>query len=203
MTRSAAPFARNGWPGGTIARNFVVRFAAIAFAALGWGVPSHAQVSGPSAFSETYNNWTVRCAVEEREGESVRQCVMEQRFIWQDPQSGQRQPLLTVTLVPLASPGKGFEAVVVTPFGLKLKSGLRLRADEAPSTLLAFDSCFPNGCVARGALSQIMIESFRAGVVLHVEAEPAAGGGEPFRLEGSLKGFTNAIDRLLGEIGNR
>lgn len=202
MARSAAPFTRNGRLGGTIglARNFVVGFAGVAFAALGWG--AHAQVSGPSAFSETYNNWTVRCAVEEQEGKSVRQCVMEQRFIWQDPQSGQRQPLLTVTLVPLVSPAKGFEAVVVTPFGLKLKSGLRLRADEAPSTLLAFDSCFPNGCVARGALSQIMIESFRAGVVLHVEAEPAAGG-DPFRLEGSLKGFTNAIDRLLGEVGNR
>ena len=202
MTRSVAPFTRNGRrPGGTIgfARNF---FAGVAFAALGWGVPSHAQVSGPSAFSETYGNWTVRCAVEEKEGESKRQCVMEQRFFWQDPQSGQRQPLLTVSLVPLAPPGKGFEAVVVTPFGLEFKSGLRLRADEAPSTVLAFHSCFPNGCIARGPLSPIMIESFRAGVVLHVNAEPAAGG-EPFRLEGSLKGFTDAIGRLLGETGSR
>ena len=201
MTRAVVPSGRHGRPGVEFARNFAVGLAC-AFAALGWGVPSSAQVSGPSSFSETYSNWTVRCAVEEKEGKSARQCVMEQRFIWQDPQSGQRQPLLTVTLVPLASSGKGFEAVVVTPFGLKLKSGLRLRADEAPSTLLAFDACFPNGCVARGPLSQIMIESFRAGVVLHVDAEPAAGG-EPFRLEGSLKGFTGAIDRLLGEVGNR
>ena len=201
MTHSVAPSRRSGRLGVGFARNFAVGLAC-AFSALGWGVPAQAQVSGPSAFSETYGNWTVRCAIEEKEGESKRQCVMEQRFIWQDSKSGQRQPLLTVTLVPLDSPNKGFEAVVVTPFGLQFKSGLRLRADEAPSTLLAFETCFPNGCVARGPLSPIMVESFRAGVVLHVDAEPAAGG-EPFRLEGSLKGFTDAIGRLLGEVGSR
>lgn len=201
MTRAPG----SGRLGGTVAfaRNFAVGMAGAAFAVLGWGGNTHAQSSGPSSFSETYGNWTVRCAVEEKqEDESRRQCAMEQRFIWQDPKSGQRQPLLTVTLVPSPSPGKGLEAVVVTPFGLQFKSGLRLRADEAPSTVLAFDTCFPSGCVARAPLSQIMIESFRAGVVLHVEAEPVAGG-EPFRLEGSLQGFTGAIERLLGEAGSR
>ena len=177
-------------------RRFVAGVAALAM--LGWGGPLQAQVSGPSAFSETYNNWTVRCAVEQtQEGESVRQCAMEQRFIWQDGDSGERRPLLTVVLTPSPADG-GMDAVVVAPFGLLFEPGLRLRADEHEGTTLAFSSCFPDGCIARGLLSPETIWSFRAGTVLHVEAEPAAGG-DPFRLEGSLDGFTNASKRLLEE----
>ena len=179
-------------------RRFVAGMAGAALAMLGWGGPLQAQVSGPSAFSETYNNWTVRCAVEQtQEGESVRQCAMEQRFIWQDGDSGERRPLLTVVLTPSPADG-GMDAVVVAPFGLLFEPGLRLRADEHEGTTLAFSSCFPDGCIARGPLSPETIWSFRAGTVLHVEAEPAAGG-DPFRLEGSLDGFTNASKRLLEE----
>ena len=191
-------------------RCFVAGLAGAALAMLEWGGPLQAQVPGPSAFSETYGNWTVRCAVGqaqegepgEGEGEGIRQCAMEQRFIWQDGDSGQRRPLLTVVLTP-ASAGGGMDAVVVAPFGLLFEPGLRLRVDENPDgTRLEFHTCLPDGCVARGSLDRDMIDSFRAGKVLHVEAEPAAGG-DPFRLEGSLDGFTNANKRLLLEFEGR
>ena len=182
-------------------RRFVAGVAALAM--LGWGGPLQAQVSGPSAFSETYNNWTVRCAVEQtQEGESVRQCAMEQRFIWQDGDSGETRPLLTVVLTPSPDDG-GMDAVVLAPFGLLFEPGLRLRADDAPDAArLEFHTCFPDGCVARGSLDPDMIDGFRRGGVLHVEAEPAAGG-DSFRLEGSLDGFTNANKRLLQEVESR
>ena len=174
-----------------------------ALTVLPWGGPPSAQVSEPSAFSETYGKWTVRCAVGGTQdgGEGVRQCVMEQRFIWQDKEAGQSRPLLTVTLAP-AGADAGMEAVVIAPFGLLFEPGLRLRADQLQGTRLAFQTCLPEGCIARGALDDVMMESFRAGVVLHVEAEPAAGG-DAFRLEGSLSGFSDAHRRLLQEVEGR
>ena len=184
-------------------RRFVASVAGAALATLGWGSPLHAQVSGPSAFSETYGNWTVRCAVEQtQEGESVRQCAMEQRFVWQDDDSGQRRPLLTVVLTPSPADG-GMDAVVLAPFGLLFEPGLRLRADDDPDAArLEFHTCFPDGCVARGSLDRDVIDGFWTGEVLHVEAEPA-GGGDSFHLEGSLAGFADASKRLLQETENR
>ena len=91
---------------------------------------------------------------------------------------------------------------MVAPFGLLFGHGLRLRADESRSVVLRFHTCFPEGCIARGSLGQEMIDGFRAGVVLHVEAETAAGG-ESFRLQGSLAGFTSAHKRLLQEVESR
>ena len=185
----------------TFGRRFA---AALAGAALVWSGALYAQVPKPSSFSETYGDWTVRCAVgEAQEGgegaEGRRQCVMEQRFFWRDPESGQTHPLLTVTLVPSIADG-GMGAVVIAPFGLRFDSGLRLRADDAGAVVLSFETCFSDGCIVRGPLDRLAVESFRSGVVLHVEAEPA-GGGDPFRLEGSLNGFTDANERLLEEAG--
>ena len=181
---------------------FVMGLTGISLVMAGWSGPLRAQSSGPSAFSETYGNWTVRCAGEPAQGdESGQRCAMEQRFIWQDPESGRRRPLLTVTLTPLPADG-GMEAVVLTPFGLLFADGLRLRADERRSAVLPFHTCFPEGCIARGPLDRETIAGFRAGAVLHVEAKPAAGG-DSFRLEGSLTGFTSAYGRLLREIESR
>ena len=183
-----------------IGRRFTAGLAGAALAMLAWGGLLQAQESEPSAFSETYGNWTVRCAIEQvQEGESVRQCVMEQRFIWRDDESGQSRPLLTITLAPLDT---GMEAVVMAPFGLLFDSGLRLRVDSLEGTTLAFHTCLPDGCIARGTLPPDVVRSLWAGVVLHVEAEPAAGG-DTFRLEGSLIGFSAAGKRLLEEIGDR
>ena len=181
---------------------FVMGLTGVALVMVDWSGSPRAQVSEPSAFSETYGNWMVRCAVEPtQEEESGQQCAMEQRFIWRDEGSGQQRPLLTVTLTPVPA-GEGMEAVVLAPFGLLFGHGLRLRADERRSVVLRFHTCFPEGCIARGSLGQEMIDGFRAGVVLHVEAEPAAGG-ESFRLEGSLDGFTSAHKRLLQEVESR
>ena len=178
----------------------IAGLAGAALAMLEWSGPLHAQVSGPSAFSETYGNWTVRCAIEPvQEGEGVRRCVMEQRFIWRDDESGQSRPLLTITLAPSDT---GMEAVVMTPFGLRFDSGLRLNVDDHEGTTLTFHTCLSDGCIARGALPKDLIRSLWSGAVLRVEAEPATGG-EAFRLEGPLSGFNAAGKRLLGELGDR
>ena len=168
-----------------------IRAVALAAALLAGG-PLAAQE--PSAFTATYGDWTVRCAVA---SDDRRFCAMEQRFLWRDADSGQDMPLMTVTLAPA---GDTLEATAVTPFGLLLEAGLTLRTDERQPVLLAFRTCLPEGCVAIGTLASETVAGLRAGRVLHVEAEPAAGG-EPFRIEGSLLGFTAAHDRLLQEAG--
>ena len=174
-----------------------IRTAAAAWlAALLWSGPLQAQISAPSSFSETYGSWTVACSTgQTAEGENVRQCAMEQRFIWQDEQGGQSRPLLTVTLLP-SGEGDDLLAVVLAPFGLLLQDGLRLRADDLDGIVLPFQTCLPEGCIAEGDLDPTIVASFQAGAVLHIEAEPA-GGGDPFLLEGSLQGFSDARRRLL------
>ena len=175
---------------------FVMGLTGVALVMVDWSGPPRAQISEPSAFSETYGNWTVRCTVEPaQEDGSGQRCAMEQRFVWQDRETGHKRPLLTVTLTPLPA-DEGMEAVVLTPFGLLFAHGLRLRADERRSAALPFHTCLPEGCIARGSLGRELIDGFRAGVVLHVEAEPAAGG-DLFHLEASLAGFTSAFRRLL------
>lgn len=161
-----------------------------------WAGPGWSQSSPPRAFSETYGDWVVRCSSDGEE----RRCAMEQRFFWRDEESGQNRPLLTVTLTPTAR--GGMEVTVLAPFGLLFEHGLRLSADQHEGTVLSFHTCFPDGCVARGVLDPDVVWSFRAGAVLHLEADPAAGG-DPFHLKGSLGGFGDARERLLGETGVR
>ena len=181
----------------------VMGLTGVSLVMVGWSGSPRAQVSEPSAFSETYGNWTVRCTGEQsvKEDGSGQRCAMEQRFVWLDRESGQQRALLTVTLTPLPA-GEGMEAVVLAPFGLLFANGLRLRADEQRRVVFPFHTCLPEGCIARGPLDREMIDGFRAGAVLHVEAEPAAGG-DSFRLEGSLTGFTSAYGRLLREVEGR
>lgn len=180
---------------------FARRAAPLAFAALA-GAAAAQDTTAPNAFSETHGAWTVRCAEDAaaEAGDGARRCAMEQRFVWRDPDTGQDSPLLTVTLIPVA--GEDETVVIVataaTPFGLRVAPGLRLSADAAEGTILAFLFCLPDGCIAQAQLTPETLWSFRAGVVLNIEAEPAAGG-DPFRVEGSLNGFSAAYARLVAE----
>lgn len=182
-----------------------LRTAAPALAALALAGAAAAQdETAPSAFSETHGAWIVRCAdaaaAEDEASGGERRCAMEQRFVWRDPETGQDSPLLTVTLTPV--PGEGETAAILAtaaaPFGLRIAPGIRLSADEAEGTVLAFLFCMPDGCVAQAQLTPETLWSFRAGVVLNIEAQPAEGG-EPFRVEGSLNGFSAAYARLVAE----
>ena len=181
----------------------VMGLTGISLVTAGWIGSPRAQVSVPSAFSETYGNWTVHCAGEPtQEDGSARRCAMEQRFVWRDSESGQQRPLLTVSLTPLPADG-GMEAIVLTPFGLLFENGLHLRADRQRTMVFPFHTCYSHGCIVRGSLDRETIDGLRAGAVLNIEAKPADGGGDPFRLEGSLTGFTDAHKRLLREIESR
>ena len=174
--------------------------ASAAFAALLWSAPlaTQAPEPAPSAFTETYGTWTVICGLEDAgDGARERRCAMEQRFVWRDEDTGQTRQLLTVTLTPTGD--SGAEAAALAPFGLLLTNGLRLRADDSEAAVLGFETCFPEGCLARGTLNAAALEAFRAGLVLHVEADPSAGG-DPFRLEGSLDGFSAASARIEREM---
>ena len=180
----------------------VMGLTGISLVTAGWIGSPRAQVSVPSAFSETYGNWTVRCTGEPTEEDgSARRCAMELRFVWRDTESGRHGPLLTVTLTPLPADG-GMEAVVLTPFGLLFENGLHLRADRQRTMVFPFHTCYSDGCIVRGSLDREMIDGLRAGVVLRIEAKSAEDGNQ-FRLESPLTGFTGAHKRLLREIESR
>lgn len=176
-------------------RRVARRSAAVLAAALFVAGPLAAQA--PSAFTETYGDWVVSCAIEETgDGGSLRRCSMEQRFIVRDEAAGGQRLLLSVVLV--ATEDGGVEATALAPFGLLLQPGLRLIADDGPATTLGFETCYIDGCIARGVLDDTMLAAFRAGETLRIEAD-TQGSEEPFRLEGSLRGFSAASDRLRGE----
>ena len=185
---------RESWP--TFGLTFVLVATVLATTTPGFVV---AQTAEPSAFTATYGDWTVRCAEEQSaDGVAVRHCAMEQHFVWREGETGPSHDLLTVTLTASESTDGVMEATVLAPFGLLFERGLRLRPDNGRETALPFRTCLPAGCIAYGTLDRETVRALRAGAVLHVQADPAAGG-DPFLIQGSLIGFDAARARLLDE----
>ncbi len=148
----------------------------------------------PSRFFETYGDWMARCALHETEdGQQVRRCSMEQRLSWHDEKSGKTQQLLTVTLAPHQA--SGAEITILTPFGLLLDRGIVLQIDEGKSYSLPFQTCLPEGCLARGLLDEAILGQLRAGRILATKMVESTGA-QVVRVEVSLKGFTASYARL-------
>ena len=167
-------------------------------ALLCWAVPSAAQ--GPSAFSETYGDWRVACAVDPGEEGAAREtppaprCVLEQHIDWRESESGQARRLAVATLSAPASDGQ-VDAVFSVPFGLLLSGGLRLSVDKGEAFAhLPFYICLSGGCVVQGRLDGEAVRLLEHGRILVLEM--VSTGGQPFRVEMSLSGFTAAFARL-------
>ena len=73
-----------------LGKRLATGLARVSLVMVGWDRVPRAQVADPSVFSETCGSWTGRPA---QEGGSARQCAMEQRSVWRDPDSGRRRPL--------------------------------------------------------------------------------------------------------------
>lgn len=151
-----------------------------------------AQTRKPNAFSETYGDWRVNCGgVPEK---NPLQCAMEQQLHVRDDKTGRSHRLMIVTLAPPKKDGAA-EISALTPFGLLLASGAKLRIDEGePFGPLPFWTCLRRGCVIRGPLDAAKMALLRKGKKLRLEMITTTQ--KPFGVDISLKGFTDAFTRL-------
>ncbi|MCC5975977.1 MAG: invasion associated locus B family protein [Rubellimicrobium sp.] len=159
--------------------------------ALGLSHQAAAQSAGPDALSETYGDWTVRCAPDPGQPDAALSCEAIQELF--QAESGQR--LVAVTLRRDGVDGGG-TITILAPFGLLLSDGLRL-SDEGGGDLLVlgFRTCLPAGCFALAELDPATAGALgrAAGITLTMTA---AGTGEPVIIPLLMNGLTDAWARL-------
>jgi len=157
--------------------------------------PSSAEDAGPSALSETYGDWVVKCATVQPEGKPDSKpksiCRMSQELT--QGQSGKRALLIVFGFD--ATDNGILSGTIVAPFGLDLKSGLSLKIADAVFLEAPFKTCLPQGCVAPAAVNSKLQTAMRGGEKLTVSMT-AADSGQPINMDVSLKGFGQAYDRL-------
>lgn len=162
------------------------------FCVLVFAANVHAQEApvrqGPTTLSETYDSWTIQCANQAQGDQSVRDCRMSQELLQQE--SRQR-----VLLFAVSADGEAAKATLILPFGLLLSEGISIEVEEAEIARLAFRTCLPAGCIVELDITDDILGQFEsaesAGVLM------TANGGQPFRTDVSLKGFSAAYRRLL------
>lgn len=182
--------------------------AALACAAV-TGVSAQAQAqtqtpapAQPSALTESYDDWTVRCATQgaaaDKAGEAAkgkpgagaRECSLSQTQA-----NGNGQRVLLMELRP-AEDGR-LRGNLILPFGLALQKGATFAVDDLPPGKPApFRTCLPVGCVVSLLFTDTITQSLRSGTKLIVKAQASDPEAEvPFSI--SLKGFDAALQRTI------
>ena len=85
-------------------------------------------------------------------------------------------------------------ADIITPLGVLLEFGLRLKIDDGEERGAPFRICQQHGCLVREPLSTDVIASLKRGNNALVTV--AAEGAGPIDINISLSGFTKAFDSL-------
>lgn len=141
---------------------------------------------GASSLVETYDDWGVACQMQEK----VPACVARQ--VQTNKQTN--QTVLTIE-IGKAQDGK-HGGVLLLPLGLSLAQGAQLRIDEGtPGAAIAFTTCLPQGCLVPLDFSADMIAKLRVGKMLNINIT-AVNSNQPMTLAVSLKGLSNALNRI-------
>ena len=85
-------------------------------------------------------------------------------------------------------------ADIITPLGVLLEFGLRLKIDGGEERGAPYRICQQHGCLVREPLSEAVITSLKRGANATVTV--AAEGAGPVQINISLRGFTKAFDSL-------
>lgn len=143
--------------------------------------------NGATSVTETYNDWTVSCAMEG----SRKTCTLSQ--MQGDKETGQR-----VFSIELNAPqGARFDGALIMPFGLKLDDGVKLKIDDQGEEVsLRYSTCYPQGCIAPASFSEEFVRALRKGAALKMAATHLTTG-QPVKLSASLTGFSSALDRAI------
>lgn len=149
--------------------------------------------NGPTAMTETYKSWTVRCATPtaiKGQAAPARICEMAQEL--RQKKSGKR--LLVMALQP--TKGDGASLTFIAPFGLLLSAGIQVAVDGTALTQGGFRTCLPRGCVSVIDLAQGALGKLTTGKTATITMQNT--GGQEISLAVSLAGFTAAWNRLKG-----
>lgn len=142
--------------------------------------------NGMSSLSETYGDWIVACQMQK----DTPRCQMTQTQT--EPKSKQ----LFMAMEVRRSGDGSMDATLLMPFGLALKNGVTLQADQAKQMLKAeFSTCLPNGCLAPLGINQATAQTILSAKSLNIGAV-AADDGKAFAATVSLNGFATAWNRL-------
>ncbi|MGE0630367.1 MAG: invasion associated locus B family protein [Hyphomicrobiaceae bacterium] len=141
---------------------------------------------GSSSLQETFEDWTVRCAVQN----NTRICKLQQ-------QQRHRETNQLALAIDLEAGAKNTATgTIVMPFGLRLAAGITLQLDDEPASKpLSFSTCLPVGCLVPLALDAPTVTALRTSKVLKLAAV-ANDSGQAVALTISLKGFPSAHDRV-------
>lgn len=145
--------------------------------------------TAPSALSETYQNWAVRCATTNIANKPARICEMNQIL-------RQRDTGKTLLTISLRTESTGAALTMIAPFGLKLSEGLRLEITDKPVLKMAFRTCLPAGCVAVNEIPIELINKMAAAADATIVMVGSANNQE-IKVTVSLAGFTAAWNRLV------
>lgn len=85
-------------------------------------------------------------------------------------------------------------ADIITPLGVLLEFGLRLKIDSGEERGAPFRICQKHGCLVREPLSTDVVAALKGGNIATVIV--AAEGAGPIEIEISLRGFTKAYQSL-------
>lgn len=85
-------------------------------------------------------------------------------------------------------------ADIITPLGVLLEYGLRLKIDGGEERAAPFRICQKHGCLVREPLSAEVIATLKGGNKASITV--AAEGAGPINIEISLRGFTKAYGSL-------
>lgn len=140
---------------------------------------------GATSLVETFADWQVGCAVQG----AAKRCALTQEQVNQ--QTRQR-----VFAIELTTSGDKLEGVLIMPFGLALERGVTLQIDDQPATTTAkFRTCLPGGCLVPLTFDAKSAAALRVGALVKVKASADGGPEQVFSI--SLKGFSQALDRIV------
>jgi invasion protein IalB len=140
---------------------------------------------GASSIQETFDAWTVNCAVQK----GAKHCSMAQEQV--DQHSRQR-----VIAIELGIAAGKVEGTLILPFGLALAHGVQLQIDSAPAEPpRPIRTCIPVGCLVSLTFDAKSVAALRKATTLKVAAVADSGKAANFSI--SLKGFPAALDRTI------
>lgn len=158
--------------------------ASIAMAAVATG----AFAQSPQRTTATYDDWTVRCEV----NDTVKTCEMAQAM----QIKGQAQP---VTQIAIGRQAKNdpMKIVFQVPINVWLPTGVKLVADDKdPGIVGTYRRCLPGACIADSELKDDVVKKLR-GLTENGKLQFKDGGLQDVAIPISFKGFGQAYDAML------
>lgn len=146
----------------------------------------------PQLVRSTYDDWTVLCLPDGS------RCAMEQiGYI----ENGESALSMRIDKLPQGANvnGESVEAVatLLTPLGVLLQPGMKLKIDSADTLSSPYFLCQPNGCIVRAPLQAELLTSLKRGNVARMAYAIIMENEErEIIVDISLKGFTAAFGAL-------